>query len=70
MQVKNKHLTILIEFIYIHGNIYPADAQSIADCRQTVGGKSGLRGTAYRLMTERGDPTIRATVTNRLKNIG
>jgi len=48
-----------------------ADRQSIADTKFIwIGGKSGLHGTAYRLMTERGDPTIRATVTNRLKNIG
>ncbi len=33
-----------------------------------AGGKSGLLGTAYRLMTGRGNLTIRATVTNRLNS--
>lgn len=50
------------------GTILPADEQSIADSGFSgIGGKSGLRGTAYRLMTGRSNPTIRATVTNRLK---
>ena len=42
-----------------------SDAQSIAVIRD--GGKSGLRGTAYRLTAWRGDPTIRGTVTYAMK---
>ena len=47
---------------------HSADEQSIADFLWKIGGKSGLHGTAYRLMTGRGNPTIRATVTNRLNS--
>lgn len=46
---------------------FPQDGQSIAAAIRG-GGKSGLHGTAYRLMTGRGDPTIRATETNRLSS--
>lgn len=46
--------------------LIPADEWSIAGIRAR--GKSGLLGTAYRLMTGRSNPTIRATVTKRLKN--
>lgn len=59
---------ILIENSEKRDTILPADEQSIADSGfPGIGGKSGLRGTAYRLMTGRSNPTIRATVTNRLK---
>ena len=45
-----------------------SDGQGIA-VTKSGGGKSGLRGTAYRLTTWRGDPTIRGTVTYAVKTV-
>lgn len=47
---------------------HPSDAQNIAVVRKHDRGKSGLRGTTHRLMTERSNPTIRAAVTKRLNS--
>lgn len=64
------HATIafLLKFNKLLIKFHPSDAQNIAVVRKHDRGKSGLRGTTHRLMTERSNPTIRAAVTKRLNS--
>ena len=62
------NIAFLLKFNKLLIKFHPSDAQNIAVVRKHDRGKSGLRGTTHRLMTERSNPTIRAAVTKRLNS--
>ena len=73
LQAKNPiYIPILIAKADFNDRMCDTDRQSIAVAvrirSRHGGGKSGLHGTAHWLTARRGDPTIRATVTNRFKD--